>query len=298
LDSSLNDVTGGLAVAFDTTAIALTYSLVLGFTSLFVKRSEEHLLDQIDEHCRLEINRCFPEGPASHHPLLEAEQRAAEELIKQTTSLVDRQTRVWGDAVSAWRREWVTAADEQRQHIVESLQAGQQLTLSHHAQQLSQTQEHHSQVQAEISRRLIADFDELLLRREQSEASLVSSLERAVQSLADAFYEQALTQSAEREQLLAGFGQQIERWQAQAGGWQNTMSELTQQLINLNQTLLEQGTKLEQIAAQDELLVRVQDQLARNLETVRAAETFDETLHNLAAAVHLLTARVRVRDAA
>src|SRR5690606_16439917 len=59
LESSLNDVTSGLAVAFDTTAVALTYSLVMGFASLFVKRREEQLLVEIDETCRLESHRCF-----------------------------------------------------------------------------------------------------------------------------------------------------------------------------------------------------------------------------------------------
>ena len=47
------------------------------------------------------------------------------------------------------------------------------------------------------------------------------------------------------------------------------------------------------IFEKEDHLVRLQERLDKNLETVRAAETFDETLHNLAAAVHLLTARTR-----
>ena len=62
--------------------------------------------------------------------------------------------------------------------------------------------------------------------------------------------------------------------------------------------LLEHGGQLERIVGQEEQLVRLQTQLDRNLEAVRTGETFEQTLHNLTAAVHLLTARARTRDAA
>ncbi|MEZ6065507.1 MAG: MotA/TolQ/ExbB proton channel family protein [Planctomycetaceae bacterium] len=49
LDTSLPEVTGGLAVAFDTTAVALSESILLVFGYFYVKRSELRLLGDIEE---------------------------------------------------------------------------------------------------------------------------------------------------------------------------------------------------------------------------------------------------------
>lgn len=44
---------------------------------------------------------------------------------------------------------------------------------------------------------------------------------------------------------------------------------------------------------QEHELTRLQAKLTDNLQAIRAVETFEETLHSLTAAVHLLTARNR-----
>ena len=49
LDSSLGEVTGGLAVAFDTTALALGMSIVLVFASFVVERSEQKVLSDVEQ---------------------------------------------------------------------------------------------------------------------------------------------------------------------------------------------------------------------------------------------------------
>ncbi|MCA9085203.1 MAG: MotA/TolQ/ExbB proton channel family protein [Planctomycetaceae bacterium] len=49
LDSSLGEVTGGLAVAFDTTALALGMSIVLVFASFVVERAEQNVLNDVEQ---------------------------------------------------------------------------------------------------------------------------------------------------------------------------------------------------------------------------------------------------------
>ena len=51
LKDSLNDVTGGLATAFDTTLVALVMSMLVMFPSSALQKAEEDLLNWVDEYC-------------------------------------------------------------------------------------------------------------------------------------------------------------------------------------------------------------------------------------------------------
>ncbi len=51
LKDSLNGVTGGLATAFDTTLVALVMSMLVMFPSSSMQKSEEDLLNWVDEYC-------------------------------------------------------------------------------------------------------------------------------------------------------------------------------------------------------------------------------------------------------
>jgi biopolymer transport protein ExbB/TolQ len=76
LDASLSEVTFNLAVAFDTTAVALCHSLILVFLYLFVKSSEERMLAQVAEFCR-HVLPLVPVSQSQSSPLMEAEAAAA-----------------------------------------------------------------------------------------------------------------------------------------------------------------------------------------------------------------------------
>ena len=51
LKASLNNVTGGLAVAFDTTLVALCMSVIASFPAHSMQKAEEDLLNWVDEYC-------------------------------------------------------------------------------------------------------------------------------------------------------------------------------------------------------------------------------------------------------
>ena len=51
LKDSLNGVTGGLAMAFDTTLVALVMSMLVMFPSSSMQKAEEDLLNSVDEYC-------------------------------------------------------------------------------------------------------------------------------------------------------------------------------------------------------------------------------------------------------
>lgn len=298
LETSLDEVTNGLAVAFDTTALALSLSLVLGFASLFIKRGEESLLGDIDERCRLEVNRCFSIAAESQHPLAEAEAKASQALIEQTTSLISAQTAEWTNALQELRQQWTETIQTQQQALVESLTDGTSNTLSNHAQQLAEYRTQFLESQETITLSFVNEMQRIEQSRVSSEQELFNSVKELTETLNSNASEASKEQLANLHQLLSQFAERIELWQSTTGAWQNSLQQLTSAVSQQSHSLLEHGSQLGKIVEQEESLLRLQNKLDQNLDSLHTAETFEQTLHNLMAAVNLLTARTRQRDAA
>jgi hypothetical protein len=62
LKESLNSVTGGLAMAFDTTLVALVMSMLVMFPSSSMQKSEEDLLNSVDEYCNENLLKRLDDG--------------------------------------------------------------------------------------------------------------------------------------------------------------------------------------------------------------------------------------------
>ena len=66
LKASLNNITGGLATAFDTTLIALVMSMMVMFPASSMQKSEEDLLGAIDEYCNENLIKRLNDGAAGN----------------------------------------------------------------------------------------------------------------------------------------------------------------------------------------------------------------------------------------
>ena len=291
LDSSLDEVTGGLAVAFDTTAVALTFSLVLGFTSLFIKRAEEQLLTQVDEQCRLELHRCFPAASSGGNPLSETERAIAAELLERSTSIVDEQTRLWGDTVQAIRDQWEGTIEQQRDELARAIAEGTGVTLGDHADQLAAVRQEFLTAQQQLQSGLREGLNQLAQCQQQASVQFQQAIEGFARELNDSSREQSEQRRLEQEQFAEAMNQQFSRWTAEVSGWQRQLRELSDAVVI-------QTSQRESLASQEETLLRLQHSLNQNLEAIRTSEAFEETLHSLSAAVHLLTTKARIRDAA
>ncbi len=299
LDTSLNEVTSGLSVAFDTTALALLLSLILGFASLFVKRIEENLLSEIDERCRLEVNRCFPIGPENNHPLFEAEAKASQTLLEQTAAMIARQTTAWSSSLEELRQQWSSTLLQQQEALTEALNEGTNNTLTNHARQLAEYREQFLSSQETMTLAFVKEMHEIGAGRHASEQELFESIQSLTESLKANAAATSQHQNENLDVLLTSFADRIEDWQTKTEAWQHHMEQLTLAVTVQSTTLSQHGSQLEKIVGQEESLLRLQGQLDQNLETLHTAETFEQTLHNLTAAVNLLTARSsRSRDAA
>lgn len=137
LDSSMGAVTSGLAVAFDTTALALSLSLVLVFYSDYVRRQESSVLSRVEKMGIEYLGRLFPETeerPSTS--LVDTEQRAAEKLMQQTEDLMQQHAQLWQQSTEDLRNRWTETLSDHQQQLTQSLAAGMMKSLEDHAGKL------------------------------------------------------------------------------------------------------------------------------------------------------------------
>lgn len=291
LRSSLNEVTAGLAVAFDTTALSLGLSMVLVFATFLVERIEQQSLDAVEDLTLRHMLAYFPgdaEQPAS--PWLVAEQQAAEQLLARTDAAITHQTGLWQSALEELRGRWTDTLQREQGSLEQSLRQGVAQTLDSHSEQLDglrqeivaayaataeRIQQHWSTLESAAAERRAVELKELLTELRQQQ-------------------EQSGRQAAEQSQQL---GSAVETLVSAIGAWQVRLEEATFATERQMGALDRQGEVLLQLRGSEDDLVRVERQLAENLQTVRTVDTLQETVLNLNAAVNLLAARGMSRAA-
>ncbi|MGQ9576507.1 MAG: MotA/TolQ/ExbB proton channel family protein [Thermoguttaceae bacterium] len=106
LEESMVDVTAGLGVAFDTTALALALSIILMFVQFYVDRAEKNLLDQVDRRVRAELVGRFVEVSGDPAGQAAAIRRISRAAIESLEAIVRRQAELWQAACKAHQAQW------------------------------------------------------------------------------------------------------------------------------------------------------------------------------------------------
>lgn len=285
LESALGQVTGGLAVAFDTTALSLALSMVLVFLTYMVEKWEGGLLGDVEQFGIRQLSIAFGEADESS-PLLAAEREAASELLERSRELIGEQTRVWREALESLRHSWVDVAQKQQGEFAGTLRQGMAATLADHARHLGETRHELVAAIRETSLELREVADQV--------ASSQSASQQAFASQVDLFWNRTreeltgLNETLRQNSLtvVGGVEQAVQTWH-------RDLAEATAALRDQFTALTRQGELLGKIVEDERELIRLQDVMQQNLKVVGAAETLEETLHGLSAAVHLLTMRNR-----
>ena len=231
LEDSLQEVTTGLGVAFDTTALALALSIVLMFARFLTARAENQLLARVDRCVddemlgRFEVMSDRPDGQlAAVRRMIEA---MIQTTIQTTDGLVRRQAELWQASLETSQGRWNASAEAAGKQLQAALAGALDRNLAAHARHLAEA-EHAT---AERNRQ---HWDRVQRAAVQSvEAS--ASLQHAV----------------------------------------------NQQTEVLGRTVEATG----QVA-------RLEATLNRNLSALAGAGNFEQTVMSLAAAIHLLNARL------
>lgn len=227
LENSLPEVTAGLGVAFDTTALALSLSMILMFGQFVTDRVEATLLAAVDERAWAELEGRFEQLPAGPDGQLAAVQRMAETVLGATEGLVRRQAELWRASMEAAAARWSEMSDAAGARLQAALSTALAEGLNTHAEQLV-----------------------------------------------------AAEQSAAEEHRR--YWDQVQRTQAQN----------IQAMASLQESLATQAEVLGRAVEAAGEVAGLEDVLNRNLATLAGARHFQQTVMSLAAAIHLLNARL------
>jgi biopolymer transport protein ExbB/TolQ len=292
LDASMPGVVAGLEAALTPLAVSLGMSLILMFGRLLVERAETQVLSRIEQFGILQVAPCFnfAESLFQSAPLAAAEAEAAENLIEQTAALVTRQTALWQEALEDMRRRWIETAHAQQDQFAAALHQGMAATISGHRQQLDEARAEFltgfRAVGLELSR-VTAGLQQM---GEEYQESFQQQLTEIWQSVLAAMSDDRHDHESQMERLAALF-------EKSARSWQDDLARATAAVTSQIQELQHKSETLQGIADQEHALVRLQDTLTQNLQSVRAIEAFEESIHSLNAAVHMLTIRAKAHAA-
>jgi biopolymer transport protein ExbB/TolQ len=139
---AMNQLTAGLYVAFDTTAIALVLTVVAMFIQFAVSGLETSLLSQMDRTVQDNLIEFLGTDPHdAEKGLLGPVREMASELVGAVRELVQQQVQLWSHSIGESQQQWAqwteTGAEQLRVAISESLDR----SLSSHAAQIDKAQQ-------------------------------------------------------------------------------------------------------------------------------------------------------------
>src|SRR5690606_38240297 len=99
-------LTDGLYVAFDTTAVALIFAMILMFIQFFIDKVETQLLSTVDERMHEELAGRFELLGSSHDPHVASIERMSHAVLEATQTLVERQAEIWQATINSAHVHW------------------------------------------------------------------------------------------------------------------------------------------------------------------------------------------------
>jgi hypothetical protein len=141
IEQSMNDVVTGLGVKFDTTALALSMSIVLMFLHFFVDRWENSLLEEVDRRTQRELDGRFPQAAPAGEGAGAVLRQMTDAVVLAIERMVQRQTEVWQASMDAAATRWARIAQTAGSQVQESVAQGLAEGLRQHAEQLTAAEE-------------------------------------------------------------------------------------------------------------------------------------------------------------
>ncbi len=234
LETNLSAVTDGLAMAFDTTALALALTMITMFCSYLVDRLEQGVLEAVDQYADRQLAHRF-ERPtlAGGGEAVELVRRHTQTLVQALDQLVQRQAAVWAQSFEEATRRQAKVEEQVGQRLSASLEGALERTLEAHGRRL-----------AALEKQAVEQSGPLLER--------LASLATAVRE-------------AGREHQAA--------------------------LAPVTQAVAAQTEAVARLHEGEKQLLRLQEGLHLNPKALAGAGAFEQAVHSLTAAIHLLTAR-------
>ncbi len=112
---------GSLYVAFDTTAIALTFAIILMFFQFAIDRAECNLLNRVELRTREELSRHWDITNKSRDTYVQTVESIGASMLASNENLVQRQVKLWRASIGAAESAWVDSVRVAQKTVQESL---------------------------------------------------------------------------------------------------------------------------------------------------------------------------------
>lgn len=122
--ATLPQMIAGLSVAFDTTAIALAFSIVLMFTQFLVEKTENRLLTAVDFQVHRELSGRFDPIPDTMEGAVLAIRRVGEVVLDGMQKQTATQASMWEETFRHVELEWFRRLETLGTSVAEGLQRG------------------------------------------------------------------------------------------------------------------------------------------------------------------------------
>jgi hypothetical protein len=180
LTNSITGVTDGLAVAFDTTAIALGYSIAIMFFSFVLDRKEQRVLNDVTDLADAQLAHRFVRRGQNEHQVVAALQHVGDVLVQTTQEVVERQVEIWTKSMEALRQRLDNSERQQHERLQAGLSELLRTTVETHQRQLLAFQQ---QLVKETSV-LLPHFEKLGHALRESSAALERHSQRTAEQAA------------------------------------------------------------------------------------------------------------------
>lgn len=122
--STLPKMIEGLSIAFDTTAIALVFSIILMFMQYLIEKQETSLLSDVDYQIHRELSGRFDPIPDTLEGAVVAIRRVGEMVMDGLHKFASAQGRMWEESFRNVEGEWTRRMETLGSQMVNSLHQG------------------------------------------------------------------------------------------------------------------------------------------------------------------------------
>jgi hypothetical protein len=132
----MNGLKMGLFVAFDTTAQALTFAIMLMFVQFVVVRCESQLLDQVDRQVREDLADWFEVGSGDGDVYVRSVERIGRSVLAATHQMSQTQIELWKRSIEAAQTAWLETMQGNHEIIQNNLSDAIEASVDRMAQRL------------------------------------------------------------------------------------------------------------------------------------------------------------------
>ena len=186
---AMNQLTAGLNIAFDTTAIALVLTVISMFVQFAISRLEQSILSQIDSDtadCLIQFLSADPFDAQDN--LLTPVREALDGVLAGVRQLVTEQASLWSDSLFDTQRKWSEWTQDRSQIVETQISHRVGAALDKHVSELNRLQEEasrHQDLRWQQWQTTLSDQARLIQGQQKEMIRQSDSLHQLVESTSD-----------------------------------------------------------------------------------------------------------------